>query len=245
MATANTLQTNEDHAVVADTLTVGANQTTGFVGEAVVSPITASAGHHGYSSPRGDGADNLVVASTITANTGNTYDHAGNNSGPHNLIVESVSLRGREGGAQVESGGDVSPALRSGDGGASRGGFVFTSPHSVAPTVTAKWANGSGGPAGDEAQNLVPVHIPDTIGTLAAGAHPGGLNGQEAETQSLALPGGVRRLTPRECERLQGFPDDWTSGQADAQRYRQLGNAVAVPVAEWIGRRVLEVLEGE
>jgi len=49
---------------------------------------------------------------------------------------------------------------------------------------------------------------------------------------------GVRRLTPRECERLQGFPDDWTAGHSDTKRYQMLGNAVAVPVAEWIGRRL-------
>ena len=52
---------------------------------------------------------------------------------------------------------------------------------------------------------------------------------------------GVRRLTPKECERLQGFPDDWTTGQPDAARYRQMGNAVAVPVVEWIIRRLVEV----
>ena len=44
----------------------------------------------------------------------------------------------------------------------------------------------------------------------------------------------VRRLTPLECERLQGFPDNWTEGQADSHRYKQMGNAVAVPVVEWI-----------
>lgn len=49
---------------------------------------------------------------------------------------------------------------------------------------------------------------------------------------------GVRRLTPLECERLQGFPDGWTDGQSDSARYKQLGNAVAVPVVEWIGRRI-------
>jgi len=49
---------------------------------------------------------------------------------------------------------------------------------------------------------------------------------------------GVRRLTPTECERLQGFPDGWTDGQADSARYRQLGNAVCVNVAEWIGWRI-------
>lgn len=52
---------------------------------------------------------------------------------------------------------------------------------------------------------------------------------------------GVRRLTPLECERLQGFPDGWTDGQSDSARYRQLGNAVAVPVVEWIIRRIVEV----
>ena len=51
---------------------------------------------------------------------------------------------------------------------------------------------------------------------------------------------GVRRLMPIECERLQGFPDGWTDGQSDSARYRQLGNAVAVPVVEWIGRRIVK-----
>jgi DNA (cytosine-5)-methyltransferase 1 len=51
---------------------------------------------------------------------------------------------------------------------------------------------------------------------------------------------GVRRLTPTECERLQGFPDGWTDGQSDTQRYKQLGNAVAVPVIEWLANRIWE-----
>jgi len=49
---------------------------------------------------------------------------------------------------------------------------------------------------------------------------------------------GVRRLTPVECERLQGFPDGWTEGFSDSARYRMLGNAVTVNVAEWIARRI-------
>ncbi len=44
-----------------------------------------------------------------------------------------------------------------------------------------------------------------------------------------------------ECERLQGFDDDWTAGLSDSARYKTLGNAVAVPVAEWIGRRIIDV----
>lgn len=45
----------------------------------------------------------------------------------------------------------------------------------------------------------------------------------------------VRRLTPIECERLQGFPDNWTEGLADTHRYKQMGNAVTVNVAHYIG----------
>jgi len=44
-----------------------------------------------------------------------------------------------------------------------------------------------------------------------------------------------RKLTPKECERLQGFPDDFTSGVSDTQRYKMLGNAVTVNVTEYIG----------
>jgi DNA (cytosine-5)-methyltransferase 1 len=51
----------------------------------------------------------------------------------------------------------------------------------------------------------------------------------------------VRRLTPMECERLQGFPDGWTEGQADTHRYKQMGNAVAVPVVSWLVNRLMEV----
>lgn len=56
---------------------------------------------------------------------------------------------------------------------------------------------------------------------------------------------GVRRLTPTECERLQGFLDGWTAGFADSVRYRMLGNAVCVNVAEWIGKRLVNQGRGE
>ena len=54
----------------------------------------------------------------------------------------------------------------------------------------------------------------------------------------------VRRLTPRECERLQGFPDDYTlipygkKPASDGPRYKALGNSMAVPVMKWIGERI-------
>ena len=44
----------------------------------------------------------------------------------------------------------------------------------------------------------------------------------------------IRRLTPIECERLQGFPDNWTEGLSDTQRYKCMGNAVTTNVVEWV-----------
>jgi DNA (cytosine-5)-methyltransferase 1 len=52
----------------------------------------------------------------------------------------------------------------------------------------------------------------------------------------------VRRLTPKEYERLQGFPDDWTISQTNSNRYKMLGNAVSVPVVEWIVNRMVKIM---
>jgi len=54
----------------------------------------------------------------------------------------------------------------------------------------------------------------------------------------------VRRLTPIECERLQGFPDDYTNIKTkcpDGPRYKAMGNSMAVPVMKWIGQRIKEL----
>ena len=56
--------------------------------------------------------------------------------------------------------------------------------------------------------------------------------------QAIEVKSRIRRLTPIECERLQGFPDGWTDGQSDTQRYKQLGNAVSVPVTKAIFRKI-------
>ncbi|MFF2048092.1 DNA cytosine methyltransferase [Stenotrophomonas bentonitica] len=81
------------------------------------------------------------------------------------------------------------------------------------------------------------LSIGDVPGTLRA-AHGGGHAAVFGDV-------GVRRLTPRECERLQGVPDDWTltpnaKGKplADGPRYKMLGNSFAVPVIHWIGGQI-------
>lgn len=59
-----------------------------------------------------------------------------------------------------------------------------------------------------------------------------------AGSNAVANEAVVRRLTPVECERLQGFPDNWTATVSDSQRYKQMGNAVTVNVIQWIGNQI-------
>jgi len=81
----------------------------------------------------------------------------------------------------------------------------------------------------------------DIAGTLQRDGDGGRVDG--VMTPQMA----VRRLTPRECERLQGFPDDYTLVEyrgkpaADGPRYKALGNSMAVPVMRWIGERIAAV----
>ena len=82
--------------------------------------------------------------------------------------------------------------------------------------------------------------VAKVIGTLQARDYKG-LNHEGARDGKAIVEGTtVRRLTPIECERLQGFPDDWTAGQSDSTRYKQMGNAVAVPVVEWLIAGIVE-----
>ena len=83
----------------------------------------------------------------------------------------------------------------------------------------------------------------DYAATLAGGAHSGGNHSDmdligitEADENGTSFY--IRRLTPTECERLQSFPDGWTEGISNTQRYKQMGNAVTVNVVETVMRRL-------
>lgn len=66
-------------------------------------------------------------------------------------------------------------------------------------------------------------------------------NTLDTQMQQHTLQGSrIRRLTEVECERLQGFQDGWTEGVSSSQRYRALGNAVSVPIVEYIAKRLME-----
>jgi len=116
--------------------------------------------------------------------------------------------------------------------------------------VSAKWAKG-GGPAGDEAYNLVaqPVALDARQKDVGYYGPISGLVDTEASTIGIMTSAAVRRLTPGECERLQGFPDDWTlvpwrgKPASDGPRYRAIGNSMAANCMEWIGQRIADVEE--
>jgi len=126
----------------------------------------------------------------------------------------------------------------------------------------AKWAKGTGtirangGSVGGGSENIITQQIANPLTARMAK----GFNTTLDEGQTPVVvkgshwnhPKGVhpRRLTPRECERLQGFPDDYTlipyRGKPadkcpDGPRYKALGNSWAVPVVRWIGQRIMEV----
>jgi len=83
-------------------------------------------------------------------------------------------------------------------------------------------------PYGEGFREYAPSKEPVT-GTITTGINKDALIGHNTQ---------IRRLTPRECERLQGFPDEWTSGISDTQRYKCLGNAVTVNVIEYLGELI-------
>jgi len=105
-----------------------------------------------------------------------------------------------------------------GDKTATLSGFAGTGGNNVPCVAQVQWASGGGRMENPTAQAL--------------------RSGAESNYQFVRVGMKVRRLTPVECERLQGFPDNWTAGFSDSARYRMLGNAVCVPVAAWIGKRL-------
>jgi site-specific DNA-cytosine methylase len=120
-----------------------------------------------------------------------------------------------------------------------------TGPHDIGNAVSAKYGTGGGNTpivsqpiAVDCFNQTINEKTTQTIGSSASDInHIGGV------LQTMA----IRRLTPKECERLQGFPDDWTKIPyrnkpaeqcPDGPRYKACGNSMAVPVMRWIGERI-------
>lgn len=111
----------------------------------------------------------------------------------------------------------------------------------------------SGGDYGGGSETLVTTYQ-NTTGTICEAISKGTSN-QIAESDQLITNSIVRRLTPKECERLQGFPDSWTEigewedekgkkhKNADSHRYKALGNSIALPHWQWLSDRMVAQLK--
>ena len=175
-------------------------------------------------------------------------------------VAGTLSARSKSGGGLGTdfelSGGLVTHALR-GEGfdasedGTGRGTPLV--PVIVGQAMSSKWAKGTAGPAGpagDEHHNLIPVPIafPERMsGTQCASSENVSPSLGALNPTAVATQWAVRRLTPLECERLQGFPDGQTrvphkgKDSADGPRYKALGNSWAINAARWIGERIASV----
>jgi DNA (cytosine-5)-methyltransferase 1 len=108
---------------------------------------------------------------------------------------------------------------------------------------TAYALNGGGGKPGQGTPAVLHIRTGQT-GANGSNISENLSHTLDSTTSAVSYGTIVRRLTPRECERLQGYPDDWTlvpwrGKQApDTLRYQAIGNGIALPVLEWIGKRL-------
>jgi DNA (cytosine-5)-methyltransferase 1 len=199
----------------------------------------------GTSGPAGDEVANLIAHAVAPPITHNPY---GDHESRDGLLVAaawpltsgmaaSASRMPQEQGALVpvaiqERAVSENPAAGPDGTGVRQDGAAYTLEARTVPQAVAFRTAGDGA-VYDEGDVTAPL----TTGT-------------DQNAQIIAQRWRVRRLTPRECERLQGFPDDFTRipyrGKRadlcpDGPRYKALGNSMAVNVMEWIGERIAEV----
>jgi DNA (cytosine-5)-methyltransferase 1 len=160
-----------------------------------------------------------VLAGDVMHSLGTSQNATGRNA-----ATVAFTLHGSDGTASAASSTEVAGSLRT----RAPGSIENSSTTAVLQEQSISWS-------GELTAST------DMAGTLQRGGEGGRVDG--VMTPQMA----VRRLTPRECERLQGFPDDYTLVEyrgklaADGPRYKALGNSMAVPVMRWIGERIAAV----
>jgi DNA-cytosine methyltransferase len=178
---------------------------------------------------RGDAKNETVLAYRTSGNTGAFEQgdkisalNCGTDKNQH--VIAFQPRIGRNGRGQPED--DISPALAGADAGA-------TSDMRPCVAFTQRTRNGA-----------KQVETQDQLAYALTNPGEGGRADEKCVQDGMI----VRRLTPRECERLQGFEDDFTAFDdegkpiSDSARYRMCGNAVTSYVAEWLGLRIVAVL---
>jgi DNA (cytosine-5)-methyltransferase 1 len=196
--------------------------------------------------------DPILLAATL--NSGGNDGGFRTEPGEH-LVVEPRYFTRGEGGPPSA----MVPTLKTHQ----TGGLGDAEPLIVQQAMNAKWAKGTSGPSGDECHNMV-VSDPISASEGRTYSHEGKNNFRMHNVVNGHVEGAIRRLTPIECERLQGFPDGWTclctplevyaddpdaAAEAcscpDSPRYRALGNAVTTTVISWLGENLNAVEDAE
>lgn len=204
----------------------------------LVAVSNALTSHHARNDPNEGGLTGVDLAQIISGE---------NRSDPQPTLS-------RTGQPALCQGTDVGPmgTLRSGNGNET-GGVPFTLTGDRTHALTAEGADASEDGTGRGTPVVAFGHTNGIDPQASETVTPTPRAGHDVGGGSIASASAVRRLTPVECERLQGLPDSWTARraevervgnrwkatgkavpQADSQRYRQLGNSIAVPVFTWV-----------
>jgi DNA (cytosine-5)-methyltransferase 1 len=189
----------------------------------------------------------IAICTAHTRSNGHGFsDNIAHTLEQTNSQAVAFNMRGREGGAVPE----VSPmaSIRAIPGGSSNSYVAFSAKDygadvgDIAPTLRGMGHDASHANGGGQVAVAAPL-------TASYGKQIDSSDTNSGPPNILHSEMAVRRLTPRECERLQGFPDDYTLVEyrgrlvADGPRYRALGNSMAVPVMRWIGARIAAIHE--
>lgn len=219
-----------------------------------VAALTASSAGSGCGADDNDAQGGRLIVSTLMAGSPTSYRAGPDEAAAGHLVVTTLTTNSgasyddQQLGQLIPIAFDAAQVTSPDNRTACRPGgpapaLAATGRPTVAHTLT---ANPQGGGRRQEDDYNVVAH------TLSADGADGADASEDGTGRGTPLvvdgPYEVRRLTPTECERLQGMPDGWTSTsngrpQADSPRYRQIGNSVAVPVVEWVARRIAAVAE--
>lgn len=217
----------------------------------VAAAVAASAGHHGRSSPRGDGSDNLVVNARQDPITSEIAQPDTDGT------TQAVAFSCKDHGADASDG--AAPTLRAmshSDSHANGGGQLAVAFCERQVTTRDNRSNPQPGDPCHALHAQAPsvaftIHGTDKTQRVASETGVAGSlrtkppgSQENSSTTVVADQFAVRRLTPVEAERLQGFQDNYTlvkyrgKPAADGPRYKAIGNSMAVPVVRWIGERI-------
>lgn len=236
---------------IADTLSVGANQTTGFVGDVIAHALAAHGGSHGRIDAE---SETCIVASSLTAGGHPNSTMPGRHrEDDANLVVVGTLAASGAGSARLAGNANETDMLipvaawdeRNVTSAANRS---RCEPGLPANTLHANGMSVAFGQSGGLPGQGYPAVAFTNRGRAVAGAHET-LRAASHGALPMVADAAVRRLMPVECETLQGWPRDWTryradgSEIADGPRYRMIGNGVVKNVALWIGRRLRHAME--